>query len=124
MLKARPVLVLFFMTGCPHCAANESAWEDAKKKAPAGTKIVEIESDNVPEEEGVTSFPTMMLRDADGKTKTISGTQPSGDAILGGLGMAKKGGSRHRRRVTRRLTNRRLRKLRHRTLRNYIAFAK
>lgn len=122
LLEERPVLVLFHMVGCPHCAANQPAWEDAKKKAPAEVKIVEIEAENVPDEEGVTSFPTMEFKDKKGKTKKVAGAQPSGDAILGQLGV-RSGGSR-RRRVTRRLTNRRQRKLRNRTLRNYVALAK
>lgn len=122
LLKKRPVLVLFHMIGCPHCEANRSAWEDAKKKVPSEVEVVEVESENVPEDEDVTSFPTMRYKDKKGKTKTIAGAQTSGDAILGGLGLSK-GGSR-RRRVTRRLTNRRLRKFRNRTLRNYISLAK
>lgn len=117
LLKKRPVLVLFHMIGCPHCEANQPAWEDAKKKVPSGVEVVEVESENVPDDEGVTSFPTMRYKDKKGKTKTIAGAQPSGDAILGGLGLRRGG-----RRVTRRLTNRRLRKFRHRSLRNNVSF--
>jgi thioredoxin-like negative regulator of GroEL len=61
-LRQRPTLVLFFMTGCPHCEANQPAWEEAKSKAPAGTKIVEVDADATPEDEGVEGFPTMKLK--------------------------------------------------------------
>lgn len=85
MLEKRPVLVLFYMTGCPHCASNQPAWDEAKEKmkqtAPE-TEIVEIESENVPEEEGVQSFPTMVYKDKQGKSKRIEGSETSGGSIL------------------------------------------
>jgi len=115
-LQQRPTLVLFFMTGCPHCEANQPAWEDAKKKAPAGTKIVEVDADATPEDEGVEGFPTMKLKKADGTETKTSGEKRSGDEILSELG-AKKGGSKRRRRTHRS----RQRKLLRRTLRNYVA---
>lgn len=110
LLKTRPILVLFFMDGCGHCEANKPAWEQAKKKA--GMKAVEIESSAVPDSEGVSGFPTMMLKDSSG-TKEISGEKQSGDQILSELGV-KKGG----RRKTGRRTSRKLR----RTLRSYLKF--
>ena len=110
LLKTRPILVLFFMDGCGHCEANKPAWEQAKKKA--GMKAVEIESSAVPDSEGVSGFPTMMLKDSSG-TKEISGEKQSGDQILSELGV-KKGG----RRKTGRRTSCKLR----RTLRSYLKF--
>jgi len=114
-LQQRPVLVLFFMTGCPHCEANEKAWSEAKAKAPAGTKIVEVDADATPDDEGVEGFPTMKLKKADGSETKTSGEKQSGDEILKELG-AKTGGSKRRRRTHRT----RQRKLRGRTLRHYV----
>jgi glutaredoxin len=109
----QPVLVLFYMDGCPHCEANKPAWEQAKKKA--GVRTVEIESSATPESSGVTGFPTMTY-----KGKEISGQKESGDEILKELGVPTKrrllGGTR---RVRNALGGR---KLRHRTLRSYISF--
>jgi len=109
----QPVLVLFFMDGCPHCEANKPAWNEAKKKA--GVRTVEIESSATPESSGVTGFPTMTY-----KGKEISGQKGSGDEILKELGVPVKrrllGGTR---RVRNALGGR---KLRHRTLRSYISF--
>jgi glutaredoxin len=109
----QPVLVLFYMDGCPHCEANKPAWEQAKKKA--GVRTVEIESSATPESSGVTGFPTMTY-----KGKEISGQKESGDEILKELGVPVKrrllGGTR---RVRNALGGR---KLRHRTLRSYISF--
>ena len=116
-LAQRPVLVLFYMVGCPHCEANKPAWEDAKAKAPTGTKIVEVEADATPPEEGVEGFPTMKYKKSDGSETTTSGEKASGDEILKELEVKpKKGGSKRRRRTHRS----RHRKLLRRTLRNYV----
>jgi glutaredoxin len=109
----QPVLVLFYMDGCPHCEANKPAWEEAKKKT--GVRTVEIESSATPESSGVTGFPTMTY-----KGKEISGQKESGDEILKELGVPVK---RRRLGGTRRVRNALGgRKLRHRTLRSYISF--
>lgn len=117
-LQKRPVLVLFYMVGCPHCEANEKAWKEAKKKF--GGNVVEIDQDAVPDSAGVSGFPTMKYIDAQGKESEISGQKESGDQILSELGAQSKGGSR-RRHTRRRGHSRRNRKLRHRSLRNNVA---
>ena len=119
-LQNRPVLVLFYMVGCPHCEANKPAWDDAKTKVPAEVEVLEIEADATPDGEGVSGFPTMMYKDKSGKTTKTSGEKASGDDILTELKVPKKGGSR-RSRSLRRTHRRRNRKLRHRTLRNYVS---
>ena len=117
VLEERPLLVLFFMDGCPHCDANESAWKEVKKKA-GNMKVAEIEASAVPQSAGVTGFPTMQYKDEQGKIHTTQGAKQSGDQIAGELGLPKKGGSR--RRHTRRNRNTR-RRQRHRTLRNHVS---
>lgn len=122
-LKKRPVLVLFFMQGCPHCEANEKAWKEVKESAPKETKILEIEASATPESAGVKGFPTMKKVDEDGKEKTIEGKRESGKEIEEELELkTSKKGSGRRGRSLRRTNRRRNRKLRHRTLRNYVAF--
>jgi len=117
-LEKRPVLVLFYMIGCPHCEANKPAWDDAKKKVSDDVKIVEVDAEATPDDEGVSGFPTMKYKTTDGVEKEISGQKSSGDEILEELKAPKKksGG----RRTLRRSHRRGNRKLRHRTLRNYI----
>jgi hypothetical protein len=117
-LRQRPVLVLFYMIGCPHCEANKPAWEDAKRKAPKDMEILEVEADATPEDEGVNGFPTMKAKKADGSETETSGKKSSGDEILKELGVASKKGGSKRRRRTHRSRNR---KLLRRTLRNYVA---
>lgn len=117
-LARRPVLVLFYMIGCPHCEANKPAWEEAKAKAPKDMEILEIDAEATPEDEGVEGFPTMKAKRSDGSETKTSGEKSSGDEILADLKVKpKKGGSKRHRRTYRR----RSRKLLHRTLRNYVA---
>ena len=120
LLKTRPLLVLFFMDGCPHCDANKPAWEEAKRKADVPT--AEIEASATPEEEA-TGFPTMKYKSKTG-TKETSGQKESGDEILDELDVPKKssGGRRRRLRSLRRVNRLGGRKTRHRTLRSYISF--
>lgn len=114
-LKQKPLLVLFYMIGCPHCENNKPAWEDAKKKAPKDTKIVEIEASAVPDDAGVNGFPTMRSVDKTGKTTETSGEKATGGELLKDLKLSNSGGRR------RRTNRRRNRKLRYRTLRNYVS---
>ena len=120
LLKKQPLLVLFFMDGCPHCEANKPAWEEAKKKANVPT--VEIEASATPEEEA-TGFPTMKYKSREG-TKETSGKKNSGDEILDELKVPKKsaGGRRRRLRSRRHVNRRGGRKSRHRTLSSYVTF--
>ncbi len=123
-LQKRPVLVLFYMIGCPHCEANKPAWEDAKKQVGRETEIVEVEASATPDDEGVTGFPTMKYKDKSGKETETSGQKESGKEIVEELKVPKKGGLRRRgsaKRSLRRTHRGRDRKLRHRTLRNYVS---
>ncbi len=95
-LRKRPVLVLFFMTGCPHCIHNEPAWKAASKKMKGKVKIVRVESKDVPPEEGVSSFPTMKYRPAHGPDRVLPGSQKTGRDILMKLGLKGEQGTRRR----------------------------
>ena len=101
-LRKRPALVLFFMTGCPHCIHNEPAWKAASKKVKGKMKIVRIESKDVPPEEGVSSFPTMKYRPAHGPDRVLPGSQKTGADILTKLGLNGERGTRRRKADTRR----------------------
>ena len=122
VLSKKPVLVLFYMIGCPHCAANEKAWKEAKKKVGGNTQVAEIEASATPDSAGVSGFPTMKYIDENGQERETSGAKQSGDEILNELQVPKKssGGRRHTRR---RFRNIRKRKLGYRSLRNNIALA-
>lgn len=120
-LGKRPVLVLFYMIGCPHCEANKPAWEELKKEHPE-EDFVEIEADATPDDEGVSGFPTMKHKKEDGSEKVTTGEKSSAKEIADDLEVGlKKGSSRHRRRALRRTHRRGNRKLRHSTLRNHVS---
>ncbi len=118
LLQTKPLVVLFYMEGCPHCAANKPAWDDFKKSCKL--PVAEIESNETPSSSGVTGFPTMIHIKKDGSKKTIEGKRNSGKEIAKDLDIPTSGG---RRGATRRTRHRRVRKLRHRTLRNYVPLA-
>lgn len=105
-LQKRPVLVLFFMTGCPHCVRNEPAFRAAAKKVKGKMKIVRVESKDVPPEEGVTSFPTMKYRPAHGPDRVLPGSQTKGTDILSKLGLKGERGTRRRKADTRKTRRR------------------
>ena len=119
-LGKRPVLVLFFMNGCPHCEANKPAWEELKKEHP-DKEFVEVESEATPDDEGVSGFPTMKHKKEDGTEKVTSGEKRSAKEIADDLDLGIKKGSSRRRRALRRTHRGRNRKLRYRTLRNHVS---
>lgn len=117
----KKVIVYYFMIGCPHCEANQKAWEEAKQMAKdQGIKTEEIESQDSRCDE--TSFPTIVLKKDGKKTdKRVEGSRKSGGEIMKGLGLKTVGG---RRRHTRRgrINSRRRVRDHSRTLRNNVAF--
>lgn len=119
ILKKAPILVLFFMDGCPHCDANMPHWDKMVSKHPE-ISSVKIEASATPDNSGVSGFPTMEYHGENGSVKRISGEKESPEAIESELGL-KKGG---RRRRTRRARNTRRRKLGNRSLRRNIPLIK
>lgn len=113
-MSKRPHVVFFFMTGCPHCQATWPAWEKAKKKLKkGGVDVSETESKEVSPADGVSAFPTFVLK-VDGKeVKRVEGARTDGEALAKELS-----GGRH---SLRRRTHRRRRQFTQRTLRNYKA---
>ena len=117
VLQQKPLVVLFYMDGCPHCEANQPAWDQFKSSCKL--PMAEIESQATPSSTGVNGFPTMMLIRKDGSKKTIEGKRSSGKEIAEELEVPKSGG----RRSARRRRHTRVRQLRHRTSRNHVSLA-
>jgi len=99
-----PVVIFFYMIGCPHCEAMKGSWENLKAKH-SDTKLVKVESQNVPKslESKIGGFPHFMKIE-DGKEKvSVGGSMPE-DALekklFGGL---RGGRSRRLRRRTRKV---------------------
>lgn len=115
-MSGRVAVVYFYMIGCPHCEAMRPAWDHAKKKM-KGMDVKEKESRDVEMNDGVQSFPTVVLYKNGKEVKRIEGSRDKGSQILSELGVSQ------RRNTLRRRTYRGKRKTRHRTLRNYKALA-
>jgi len=118
ILQEKPLVVLFYMDGCPHCEANKPAWDKFKKSCKV--PVAEIEANETPSSSGVSGFPTMMYIKEGGERVVISGKRDSAKEIAGELGAPTSGGGR----ATRRRSHRRRRHLRHRTSRNYVPLVK
>lgn len=115
-MSRRTAVVYFYMIGCPHCEAMRPAWDHAKKKMKS-VDVKEKESRDVGMEDGVQSFPTIVLYKNGKEIKRIEGSREKGGQILAELGLL------HRGKTLRRRSDRGKRKTRHRTLRNYKALA-
>lgn len=118
LLGEKPLVVLFYMEGCPHCAANKPAWD--KFKQSCKVPVAEIEADETPTSSGVTGFPTMIHIKKDGSKKKIEGKRGSAREIAEELDLPTSGG----RRSTRRTRHSRSRHSRRRTSRNYVPLVK
>jgi len=119
ILQEKPLVVLFYMDGCPHCAANKPAWDEFKKSCKV--PVAEIEANETPSSSGVTGFPTMIHIKKDGSEEKIEGKRDSGEEIAKELKTKEKSGGR---RATRRRRNRRVRHLLHRASRNNVPLVK
>jgi len=108
----RPRVVFFFMNGCPHCQRTWPAWNKAKSRLRGIAEIQEKESKDVGPADGVSSFPTFVVRRGDVETKRIEGARENAMMLLRELGL--RGSTSRRRR-----THRRKRQFTKRTLRNY-----
>lgn len=106
---SRPVVVFYYMNGCPHCRDTWPAWRELKRSADGVFQEIEAK-----DAKGVTSaFPTFVVRRKGKEVKRAMGTKTDARALARELGL--------RQRSRRGGTHRRTRGLRHRTLRNYVA---
>ena len=111
-MSKRTAVVYFYMIGCPHCEAMRPAWNDAKKSM-KGMEVKEKESREVGSEDGVQSFPTVVVYKNGKEVKRIEGSREKGIQIVKELGLRSRRGRTYRGK----------RKTRNRTLRNYKALA-
>jgi thiol-disulfide isomerase/thioredoxin len=114
-MSGRTAVVFFYMIGCPHCEAMRPAWNNAKKNMKT-IHVTEKEARDVDMNDGVQSFPTLIVYKNGKEVKRIEGSREKGSDILKELGLQRR--STHGRR-----TYRGKRKTRNRTLRNYKALA-
>lgn len=117
MSHQRPRVIFFFMNGCPHCQRSWPAWDKAKRNLRTIADVEEKESAEVSPNDGVSSFPTFVVRKGLVEVKRIEGARESPEVLLKDLGL-RRSSPRGRR------THRRGRQFTKRTLRNYKALRK
>jgi hypothetical protein len=104
---SRPVVVFYYMKGCHHCEATWPAWRALKRST--GAVFKEVESKDA---KGISAFPTFVVVKSGKERARIMGERTDAKALAKELGLRGKRGGTHRASS---------RRLRHRTLRNYIA---
>lgn len=116
-MSGRVAVVYFYMIGCPHCEAMRPAWEDAKKKLRSSrVELNEKEAGSLGSQDGVQSFPTIVMYKNGAESKRIEGSREKGVDIVRELGLGRRNSRRGK-------SYRGKRKTRNRTLRNYKALA-
>jgi thiol-disulfide isomerase/thioredoxin len=116
LMKQKPIIVFFYWKDCGACKATMPHWDSlCKNKDKHGlgdVKMVKVEKDAIPDDFGITSFPTFKIISKKGKKSTVNGSRDSEDSLAAEFKNLFKGGRRTRRRHSRRLV-RRVRKSRH-----------
>lgn len=120
MSNQRPRVIFFFMTGCPHCDRSWPAWNKVKERLRKVADVEEKESKEVSPTDGVSSFPTFVVRKGDVEVKRVEGAQESPIKLIRVLGVP----GLRRSSTRRRRTYRGRRQFTKRTLRNYKPFRK
>ena len=117
MSHQRPRVIFFFMNGCPHCDRTWPAWDKAKGSLRKFAVVEEKESQEVSPDDGVSSFPTIVVMKGTSEVKRVEGARENPTQLIKELGL-RRSSTRGRR------TNRRGRQFTKRTLRNYKALRK
>lgn len=103
--EKEPMVVFFYMEGCPHCEKTKPAFDEADT---GDLPKIEVEASATPEEAEVSGFPTMKKIDKEGKEVTTSGEKTEAKEIEKELEIEEpkekkeKGGRRRRRSRTHR----------------------
>jgi thiol-disulfide isomerase/thioredoxin len=120
VMKEMPIIIFFHADWCGHCQRTMPHWKSlVSKKSDYGLgdiKMISIESEAIPDDAGVTSFPHFRKVDKKGKATDIMGEKRSVEELAKALGLKVKSGGRLLRR-TRRNHSRRLRRRVRKTLR-------
>ena len=93
LTSSKPVVIFFYLTGCPHCDAMDPIWSALEKETP-NVEFVKAESSVVPAELGITGFPKF-IRVAGGKQVSSVDGEVSKDELKTKL-LSSLGGRRRR----------------------------
>lgn len=76
--EKEPMVVFFYMEGCPHCEKTKPAFDDAET---GDLPKIEVEASATPEEAEVSGFPTLKKIDKEGKEVTTTGEKTESKEI-------------------------------------------
>ena len=100
-----PIVVFYFWSMCPHCQVMHKPFDELEKEEKGKAKFIKVESENIPEELGKSSFPEFELREKKKVKKSVGGEMSKDELkskLFGTSGGRRRGRTRRlRRRVTR-----------------------
>ena len=101
MKSKKPVAIFYYAAWCPHCKVMHEPWEELEKSS-SGTDFYKMESEDIPDELGISGYPHFVYV-KDGKVKgTVSGEMSKEDLKSKLLGGSRGGRRRTRARRLRR----------------------
>ena len=110
LLKSKkPVAMFMYAAWCPHCKVMHEPWSELEKEDNGKTEFIKMESENIPEDMGISGFPTFIyVKNGDVKKK-VNGEMPKDELkkkLLGGCrGKTRRAGTRRLRRGVRKITH-------------------
>jgi len=114
MTSSKPVVIFFFLDGCPHCTTMDPIMSELEEETP-DIQFVKVESSAVPSELGISGFPKFMKIEGGKQVSCVDGevsTDELKTKLLSGTG------GRRSRRLRRTRRKRRV----HRSTRRHIPF--
>ena len=105
IMKEKPIVIFFYMEGCPHCEETKPTWNKLTHSQ-LPYQFYEVESSVVPPETGITGFPHFLVNHKDGSSTSADGRKENVEELKSALKLVKKkrGGLR---RLTKHSTSRR-----------------
>jgi thioredoxin 1 len=76
MKSKEPVAIFYYASWCPHCKVMHEPWSELEKEEKGKTKFVKMESENIPDELGISGYPHFVLVKNGSVAKTVGGEMP------------------------------------------------
>jgi len=72
MTSSKPVVIFFFLEGCPHCTTMDPIMSELEKETP-DIQFVKVESSVVPSELGISGFPKFIKIQGGKQVSSVDG---------------------------------------------------
>jgi thioredoxin 1 len=108
MKSKEPVAIFYYASWCPHCKVMHEPWSELEKEEKGKTKFVKMESENIPDELGISGYPHFVLVKNGSVAKTVGGEMPKEQLkkqLLGGFRGGRRTRARRLRRTVRKVTH-------------------